>query len=65
MASMLFSPMFPELIEPSVLMLVLCFEVKGLNVVNYKCIVCFVWLNTILNILVNVSRCFKRYTVLH
>lgn len=62
---MLFSPMFPELIEPSVLMLVLCFEVKGLNVVNYKCIVCFVWLNTILNILVNVSRCFKRYTVLH
>lgn len=57
---MLFSPMFTELIEPSVLMLVLCFEVKGLNVVNYKCIVCFVWLNTILNILFNISCCFKR-----
>lgn len=59
------SLMFTELIEPSMLMLILCFEVKGLNVVNCKFIVCFAWLNTILRILVNISHCFERYTMLH
>lgn len=57
--------MFTGLVEASVLMLIICFEVKGLNVVNRKITDCFVHLNTMLSISVKISYCFKRYTVLH
>ena len=63
MASTLLSPTFTGLVEASVLVLIVGFEVKGLNAINRKIIVCFVHLNTILGILVKISYCFKRYTV--